>query len=194
MTNKQIWSWLNPLSWLNGIFSFLGWIFGPLLRALGYFPHPDTEGFENLSRENVDEAAKLAAEKEAAVDALQRQMSPAEVIWAYAKADAAGRAAMDLSTLRIEEQDWLLRLSDEDLAKLSMSTMSGCARSLEERRVLPIYAKRSAEKETPEIIAIPSEDDIEKMKRDIISARFRELHLAPGIANPYPKFLPTALH
>lgn len=185
---------LNPFYLLDRAFGFLGWLLGPLLRAFGYFPPPATEGFEDIRRADVDDAAKWAADKEAAVNELTKRMSPAEVVRAYACADTAGRATMDLSALRFEEQDWLLRLSDDELTLLGMSTASGCARSLEARKVLPIYAKQSAEKETPEIIAIPSEDDIEKMKRDFINARFRELHLAPGIANPNPKFLPTALH
>lgn len=185
---------LNPLYWLNGAVSFLGWIFGSILHCFGMRPPPGTDGFENIQRADVEAAARLATEQEVAVDELQRQMSPAEVVRAYAKADATGRASIDLSALDLEGQDWLLRLSDEDLAKLSMSTVNGCARSLERRSVLPIYAKPPADTETNEIYAIPTQEEIEQAKWDFISARYRELFHAPGIPNPNPKFVPTTLH
>ncbi|MEZ0003174.1 hypothetical protein [Sinorhizobium fredii] len=191
---KSFWNWINPLYWLEAAFQALAIVFGPILRLFGLMPPPSTEGFENLSRADVDDAKRLATEQEAAVDELQRQMTPAEVVRAYAKADAAGRAAMDLSALDLESQDWLLRLSDEDLTKLSMSTTNGCARSLERRSVLPIYAKPPADTETAEIYAIPTQEEIEQAKWDFISARYRELFHAPGIPNPNPKFVPTTLH
>lgn len=182
---------LNPLYWLNGAVSFLGWIFGSILRFFGMMPAPSTQGFENIQTADVDDAAKLAAEQEAAVHELVKQMSPAEVVRAYARADAAGRAEMDLSALRYDEQDWLLGLSDEDLDKLSMSTTNGCARSLERKEVLPIYTKAASETETPEVYEIPSEEEIEEMKREFVSARFRELFYAPGVPNTNPRFSET---
>lgn len=191
---KSMWNWLNPLTWLDGFFRLLGAVFGPLLRLFGLMPPPSTEGFENIDRVDVHDAERLAVEQEAAVDALHKKMSPAEVLRAYARADAAGRAAMDLATLGIDGQCWLLGLSDEELDKLSMSTTSGCARSLEERKVLPIYAKPPAEMEAPEILRTPSDEDIEQMKRDFITARFWELFPASGIANPRPSFRADTLH
>ncbi|AVA22002.1 hypothetical protein [Rhizobium sp. NXC24] len=188
---KSMWSLLNPLEWLNAAIGLLAVVFGPLLRWLGMLTPPRAEGFENIQKEDVDDAKKLAEEQEAAVDAITREMSPAEVVRAYASADAAGRATMDLSALDMEEQDWLLRLSDEDLDKLGMSTPSGCARSLEAKEVLPSYPKAAPEMETPEIYAIPSDEENEEAKREFISARFRELFLVPGIPNPNPKFVST---
>jgi hypothetical protein len=158
--------------------------------AFGYFPAPDTEGFQNLSRADVDDAQRLAKEKEAAVDALQKEMSPAEIVRAYAHSDAAGRATMDLSALAFDQQDWLLKLSDNELTLLGMSMVSGFARSLEERKVLPIY-KPKAEMETAEILVIPTEEDIEQEKRDFITARSQELIYAPGIPNPNRVFPAT---
>lgn len=194
-TKKSPWSWLNPLTWIDVAFSFIAWVFGPILRALGYFPHPDTEGFENIERGDVEDEARLASEQQAAVDELQKQMSPADVLRAYARSDATGRANMDLSALNFDQQHWLLSLSDTDLALLGMSTTSGCARSLEQREVLPLYAKPQPETETPEIIAIPSvDDDGEQMKRDFVAARFRELFYAPGVPNPAPRFSADTLH
>lgn len=190
---KSAWSLLNPMTWLDGFFAFLGAIFGPILRAFGMLPPPDTESFDDLSSGDVADAAKLAAEQEAAVEELQKEKSPAEIVRAYARADASERVTLDLSALNYDQQDWLLSLSDTELALLGMSTTSGCARSLERKEVLPIYAKQPAT-ETAEILVIPAEHDIEEMKRDFISARFRELWHAPEVPNPNPRFIPETLH
>lgn len=195
---KSLWSVLNPLEWINAALQILTAISAPLLRWLGMLAPPSTEGFQNTPVADVEDAAKLAEEQEAAAEALIRKMSPAEVVRAYARADAAGRATMDLQALGMDEQDWLMRLSDEDLAKLSMLTTNGCARSLEAKKVLPLYRKPPAEAETPEIYQIPSAEDEEEWKRQQVAAQFRqaqrELWLAPGIPNPKPKHTPATLH
>lgn len=195
---KSAWSVLNPIEWISAAFALLAAVFAPLLRWLGMLNPPSTTGFENLTTTDVDDAKQLAEEQEAAVDAITREMSPADVVRAYAKADVAGRATMDLSVLDFSQQDWLLRLSDEDLDKLGMSTTGACGRSLEQRKALPSYAKVKPEMETSEIYTIPTEEDIEEIKRQQIAALFRqvqrELWLAPGVPNPKPKHTRAALH
>lgn len=195
---KSIWALLNPLEWLNAAFQLLAAVFGPLLRWLGMLSPPSTEGFENLTKADVEDAKKLAEETEAAVDAITQKMSPAEVVRAYAKADVTGRASMDLSALDLDQQDWLLKLSEEDLSKLGMSTTSACARSLEAKEVRPAYPKATAEIEKAEIYAIPTEEDVEEAKRQQIAALFRqvqrELFHAPGVPNLHPKHVPATLH
>lgn len=125
-------------------------------------------------------------------------MSPSEVVRAYARANAAGRAEMDLSALDDAQQDWLMRLSEEDLDKLGMSTTSACSRSLEAKAVLPTYAKAKPETKTPEIYQIPTFEDEEEWKREQIAALYRqvqrELWLGPGVPNLNPKHTPTTLH
>jgi hypothetical protein len=100
---------------------------------------------------------------------------------------------MDLSVLDFDQQHWLLNLSDDELTLLSMSTTHGCARSLERKEVLPIY-KPHPEAETAEILVISTEEDIEREKRDLITARFNELFFATGVPNPKPRFSRDALH
>lgn len=184
---KSWWSIMDPLEWLNAALQLLAAVFGPLLRWLGMLTPPSTSGFENIQRADVDDAKKLATEQEAAVDAIARTMSPAEVVRAYARADATGRTEMDLQMLDVAQQDWLMRLSDEDLSKLRMSTTSACARSLQAKAVLPTYAKAKPETETAEIYTIPTAEDIEEAKRQEVAALFRqvqrELWLAPGVPN-----------
>ena len=195
---KSMCSLLNAPEWIQAAFALLAAVFGPLLRWLGMLTPPSTEGFENIRKEDVEDAKKLAQEQEAVVDAIAQQMSPADVVRAYARADAAGRVEMDLSVLDLAQQDWLMRLSDEDLSKLGMSTTGACARSLEALEVRPAYPKPSAETETAEIYQIPTEDDVEEAKRQQIAALFRqvqrELFHAPGIPNLHPKHTPATLH
>jgi nucleotide-binding universal stress UspA family protein len=197
---KKSWmSLLNPLEWIQAAFSLLAAVFAPLLRWLGMLTPPRTDGFENIRKEDVEDAKQLAEQQEAAVDTLVREMSPGEVVRAYARADAAGRAEMDLRALDLAQQDWLLGLSKEDLDKLGMSTTSACARSLEAMEVWPAYPKPSADTETAEICTIPTEEEVEEAKRQQIAALYRqvqrELWLAPGVPNLNPKHTPvTTLH
>jgi len=181
---KSWWDLLNPLTWL-------GAIFGSLLRWLGLMPHPPTGGFENIQRGDVEDAARAARETEEAIDAIVKDMSPAEVVRAYAAASPEDRATMDLSALDAEGQDWLLSLSDDDLTLLAMSTTGGCARSLEARTMKPIYPKPTTETETAEILRIPTVEDEEEEKRAFVAARFRELFHAPGVPNMNPRYIPS---
>ncbi len=187
---KSIWQMLNPLEWILGAFRLFAWVMGPILRWLWMMPPPRTDGFENLSKADVDEAAEQATRTEEAVDAILRDMSPAEVVSAYANASAEARLGMDLSVLDEDGQNWLLNLSDDNLTLLAMSTTAGCARSLEARAVKPIYPKPTPEMETVEILKIPTAEDIEEEKRQFLAARFKELFLAPGVANTNPRYIP----
>lgn len=195
---KSAWALLNPLEWIAGFFQMLAAVFAPLLRWMGMLTPPSTDGFENIRKEDVADEKKLAEQQEAAVDAIVREMSAAEIVRAYARADAAGRASMDLRVLDDGQIDWLLRLSEEDLDKLGMSTTGACARSLEALEVRPAYPKPSAETETAEIYTIPTVEDEEEWKRQQIAALFRqvqrELFHAPGVPNLQPKHTPTTLH
>lgn len=186
-----IWNWLNPFTWLAALFA-------PILRFLGLVPPLRTDGFENISKADVDEAAEAAKRSEEAIDAIMRDMSPAEVVKAYASASPEARPEMDLSALDFDAQAWLLGLSDDDLTLLAMSTTAGCARSLEAREMKPIFPKRTADMKTAEILKIPTAHDIEEQKRQAIAERFRnvrrELWLAPGVPNTNPRHIPRTLH
>lgn len=191
---KSAWAMLNPLEWFQAALQLLAAVFGPLLRWLGMLTPPRTDGFENLTKADVDDAKQLAEQQEAAVDTLVREMSPADVVRAYARADVAGRTEMDLQALDDAQKDWLLRLSEEDLAKLGMSTASACARSMQAGKVLPSYAKTRPEAEAPEILKTPSAEEIEEMNREFVAARFRELFHAPGVPNTNPRYTPATVH
>lgn len=195
---KSAWAILNPLEWILGAFKLFAWVMGPILRWLGMMPPPRTDGFENIQKRDVDEAAEQATRSEEAVDAIMRDMSPADVVKAYARADSDTRSSMDLSVLDLEGQDWLLSLSEEDLDLLGMSTTGACARSLEAREVKAAYPKPRPETEAPEILSVPSAEDTDEWKRQQIAERFRqvqqELWLSPGVPNPKPKHAAFTLH
>lgn len=181
---KSPWSLLNPFTWLAAIF-------GPILRFLGLMPPPRTDGFENLQKADVDEAAEDARRTEEAIDAMMNEKSAAQVVKDYANATPEDRALMDLSALDEAGQDWLQSLSADDLTLLSMSTTAGCARSLEARAMKPIYPRPAAETEKAEILKIPTLEDVEEEKRAFVAARYRELFHAPGIANTNPRYVPS---
>lgn len=191
---KSAWALLNPLEWINTAFAMLAWIMGPIMRWLGLVPPPRTDGFQNIQKSDVDEASEQAQRTEEAVDAIVRQMSPADVVKAYASASPEGRAEMDLNALDTDGVDWLLGLSEDDLTLLAMSTTAGCARSLEAREVKPKYSRPVNESETPETLTIPSVVDEDEWRKQQISARYRqvqrELGLSTGIPTLEPKHVP----
>ncbi len=184
-TKKKSWlALLNPFTWLAALFE-------PILRFLGLMPHPRTDGFDNIQPADVEDAAEQATRTEEAVDAIMQQMSPAEVVKAYASASPEDRALMDLSALDAEGEDWLHNLNENDLMLLSMSTTAGCARSLEAKAMKPIYPRPAAETEEADILTIPAPIDEEEEKRAFVAARFKELFLAPGVANTNPRYVPA---
>ncbi len=189
---KSWWSVLNPLTWIEAAVGVFAWLFGPILRFFGLLSPPRTDGFQNLSKADVDDAARDATEAEKAIDMILADRSPAEVVKAYAAADPATRETMDLSVLDPAAQDWLLTLTDDELTLLSMSTVGGCARSLEAKALKPIFARPTSERETPEILSIPSAGNEEERKREFVAARFRELFYAPGVANANPRYVPVS--
>lgn len=188
---KSLWNFLNPLAWMDAIF-------GSLLRFFGLMPRPRTDGFENISPADVEDAERVARETEEAIDDIMEQMSPAEVVHAYAAATPEDRALMDLSAIDDEGKDWLLGLSDDDLTLLATSNLRGCARSLEAREVKPAYPRCKPESEAPEVLKIPSAEDEDEIRRRYVAERFRqverELWLSSGVPNPKPQHATATLY
>ncbi|MCV3768892.1 hypothetical protein [Rhizobium sp. TRM95796] len=180
---KFAWDLFSPATWLEAAMGLLVAIFGTILRVFGHMPPPRTEGFKNTQISDVEYAERSAKQRQAAIDAAASTMSPAEVVRLYARADATGRATMDLSILNVAQQDWLLQLSDDDLVKLGMSSIRACARSLEAKSVKPAYTRPRPDAVPPAILKIPTCQETDETKRQVVATRFRELLLAPGAAN-----------
>ncbi len=176
---------LNPMWYLNGITSFLYDVFEPILRWLGLMkseppiPHDDTQVDDVLA------AAQEAAAHAEALEELVKEMAPAEVVRAYAKAAAEDRPGMDLSALTEQQQDWLLSRGDVDLIYLANETDGGLARSLEALQVFRWKHRRQQPEPAPILSAtVMSDND----KAEFIAARYRELRLLDGSPNPKPQY------
>ncbi|WP_455296561.1 hypothetical protein [Brucella pituitosa] len=78
------------------------------------------------------------------------------ILYRFAIARSAeARAAMDLSVLTQEQQDWLLLLSDADLERLAKVGLDGCTRAMSGKRCgiggLPaMHNEKSAETSQPQ--------------------------------------------
>ncbi|MBB4064071.1 hypothetical protein [Gellertiella hungarica] len=96
---------------------------------------PPQDHHDDLSKADVAAAEAEARSDAAAADLLSVLRAPESVVHEYAISPSDTRAAIDLSPLSPEEQDWLLGLSDGDLAMLGASSVEACRKSLDARKV-----------------------------------------------------------
>lgn len=176
---------LNPMWYLNGITSFLYDVFGPILRWLGLMKSQPPVAHDNTQIDDVFDATREAAAHAAALEELGEKTTPAEVVRAYAKANADDRPGMDLSALSEQQQDWLLSRSDVDLVFLANETSAGLERSLEALKVFQ-WKMRRPDSEPAPVLSTTSMSDEEKAL--FIRARVAELWLPDGSANPKPQY------
>ncbi len=144
---------------IMGFFAFLG-------QLLGFSAAPTpTPGYQNIQKSDVAAEAELAAQKEAAIDELQKDRSLGEIVFEYAGASEDKRSTVDIGALSYEQQDWLLRLSDADLVMLKASGIRACAKSLDRMKVIPDFKKiRGDQKErAPQILEVPMSDTDRKL-------------------------------
>lgn len=175
--------YLNPLLWLSALGTVLHDVLGPLLRALGLMKSQAPVPHDNTQVDDVVAAARAAAEHEAAMEEFGKQMTPGEVVRAYATANADDRPGIDLSALTEQQQDWLLSRSDVDYVYLANETDAGLERSLVALQVFR-WKPRRREAEPAPICSTTIMTD--EQKAEFIRARFSELWLPDGSANPKP--------
>lgn len=178
MTKTQKWAWANPLTWMEAIATVLLSILSAISRLFGLSPAPSTEGFENIQSTDVENAAERAVAKETVQDEAISQMTPAEVLHAYATATEDARATMDFGNLVTADQDWILALSDVDLVLLGAGGIPACARALKQRCVSQGTQRlRKQERIAPQTVVIKeqNDDDHEENNRAYVRARFRDL-------------------
>ena len=192
---KQI-QWWNPFAWFGAILQ-------SILAFFGMVPPPRTDGHENLQVADVEGAEKDARKEQEAIDEIIADLTPGQIVHAYCTASEEARKTIDLSALTVEQQDWLMRLSDADLVMLGKSGEAACRRSVEAGKLMVNRAKlRPAEMETaPQVLKIPGADPIvEEMSEDerkdylqkFFAARHSELFLPSGAPNTDPKFTPRS--
>lgn len=192
--------WWNPFSWLDAILRTVGGILHGIFAFLGMISPPSTGGHENLHVADVEGAEKVAREAQAAIDVILADMTPAQIVHGYCTASEEARKTIDLTKLSVDQQDWLLRLSDADLAMLGGSGEAACGRSVEAcKLILNRQRLRPLEMvSAPQVLKIPGEPIVEEMTedekrerlREFIADRHSELFLASGAVNPEPKFTP----
>lgn len=197
MFKDRTFQWWNPFAWADAVLQVLGAILHKIFAFFGMLSPPRTDGHENIQVADVEAAEKEAREALAAVDEIEAEMSPAQVVHAYCSATEDSRKTMDLSKLSVEQQDWLMRLSDAELVMLGVSGEAACGWSVEARKLIVSRSKlRPAELETaPGILAIPepmAEDEKREALMEFLKDRHGELYLASGAANPDPKFVPRS--
>ncbi|MGV2052832.1 hypothetical protein ACQZ48_22410 [Agrobacterium sp. 22-209-1] len=195
--------WWNPLSWLGSILNSIGAFLHLLGVSFGLIPPPPTDGHENIQTTDVVTAEQDARRQQEATDDINANMTPAQVVHAYCTASEESRKTVNLAPLSMEQQDWLMRLSDADLVMLGESGETACRRSVEARKLLVNRAKlRPADVETaPKILKIPgaapivdemSEDEKREYHREFFADRHAELFLSSGAPNTNPKFTPPS--
>lgn len=202
MFNKQF-QWWKPLAWIDAILQTIGGILHRIFAFLGMMSPPSSGGHQNLQVRDVEVAEKVAREAQEAIDVIVADMSPAQVVHAYCTASEDARKAIDLTKLSVDQQDWLLRLSDADLAMLGRSGEAACGRSVEARKLM-LNRQRLRPAETdaaPQVLKISgaepianemSEDERREYLRDFFADRHSELFLPSGLPNTDPKFTPRS--
>ncbi|WP_428427337.1 hypothetical protein [Pararhizobium sp.] len=174
--------WWNPVSWmqfaLEAIWSVLSGIWTAILGIFGIHPTAPRGAHENIKLGDVDDAAAAEADKQALADLMNAEMTPADVVLAYASAGLMDRPTVDLGKLTPEQQDWLVSLSDGDLALLSASGHPSCEMSLRALKAIPYLTKLRAES-APEAAPEPI---VLQTKENLIRERYievvRGLHLS----------------
>ncbi len=197
---KQL-QWWNPFSWIEAILQTVGAVLRDIFALFGMMSSPPTSGHENIQMDDVSAAEKDARKEQEAIDEIFADMTPAQIVHAYCTTSEDARKTIDLSPLTVEQQDWLMRLSDADLVMLGKSGEAACKRSVEAGKLLVNRAKlRQAQSEAAQrILRIPgaepiveqmSEDDKREYLREFIADRHAELYLRSGAPNMDPKFTP----
>jgi len=193
MSGDNKFQWWNPLGWVDMMLQMVGAVLRSILQLFGMLAPPRTDGHQNIQVTDVEVEKKTAEEQQAAIDHLQNEMTPAQIVRAYCRATEDERRLMNLEKLSVEQQDWLMRLSDAQLVMLGESGEAACGRSVEARQVKVTKAKlRAPEVEVvPVVLPIPQNMAMtEEQKEEIIRDRFNELRYSLSAANSNPKFTP----
>lgn len=199
MSGDNKFQWWHPLGWADLILQTLGAVFRSILEFFGMLSPPPTGRHENIQIADVEAEEKIAREQQVAIDHLQSEMTPAQIVHAYCRAIEDERRLMDLSRLSVEQQDWLMRLSDAQLVMLGESGEAACGRSVEALKIMVSKSKlRAPEIKTAGVLLIPKDMPMtDDQKREAIEDRIDELF--PGLRIPHmnPKCRPagsSALH
>lgn len=200
MKKDTTFPWWNPLGWVDMILQVIGAVFRTILEFFGMLTPPPTDQHENIQLADVDDEKKTAEEQQAAIDHLDREMTPAQIIHAYCRATEDERRLMNLEKLSVKQQDWLMRLSDAQLVMLGESGEGACGRSVEALKLMVSRSKLRPPEIEAAPLALPIPKDIpmtEEQRQQFVEERFDELFPGFRAAHMNPKCRPTsstALH
>lgn len=186
--------WWNPFHWIELVLQVVGAIFRQILEFFGMLAPPQTDQHQNIQLADVEDEKKTAEEQQAAIDHLHREMTPAQLVLAYCRATEDDRRMMNLEKLSVEQQDWLMRLSDRELVLLGASGEPACGRSVEAMKIMVSRSKLKAPELETERMVMPIPKDrpmTEEQKQQFVEDRFDELF--PGLrkAQANPKCRPA---
>ena len=179
------WLCSNILHW---VFSFIGELFRGILSIFGIHPQPPNERHEDIQPEDITQAYEEAAAARSVTEDLQPSLDARlDAVYAYARAAAEDRGAIDLSALAEDEQTWLMAVSDGDLKRMAAAGRLGCITALVHKSVAQMTVKAHTKKAViaPEPIApaVP--------KVDLLRDAYRSRRVG---GHPHPSFKPAGLH
>lgn len=170
-----------------------------ILTFLGFMkPRAPQDHHDDLGQADVAAAEAEARSDAAAAELLSILRAPEAVVHEYAVSPSDSRAAIDLSPLSADEQDWLLGLSDGDLAMLAASSVDACKRSLSEMRVV-VNVRRLRERQeadtknpAPAVLRIPDLESEDRWQHiaDVIREKHPQLF---GVGDSGPALKPRRL-
>lgn len=152
-----------------------------IMSLFGFSPRAPKQQHDNLGREDIAAAEAEARSDAAAAELVSKIRAPEGVVHEYAVSPSDSRSSIDLSPLSPEEQDWLLGLSDGELAMLAASSEETCRQSLSARKVavnVRRLRERTEDKPNPvsAVLRIPAqEDDRWQHISDIVRGQYPSL-------------------
>lgn len=179
------WLCSNILQW---VFSFIGQLFRGILSIFGIHPQPPNERHEDIQPEDITQAYEEAAAARSVTEDLQPSLDARlDAVYAYARAAAEDRGAIDLSALAEDEQTWLMAVSDGDLKRMAAAGRLGCITALVHKSVAQMTVKARTEK------AVIEQEPIATVvpKLDLLRDAYRSRRVG---GHPHPSFKPAGLY
>ncbi|PRA85923.1 hypothetical protein CQ054_10670 [Ochrobactrum sp. MYb29] len=113
-------------------------VLNAILRLCGMQMSVSRRELPTVSKRPSDIIAEIQSQISSTGAGDQKLLKPTtdagHILYRFARMRPEERAAMDLSGLTAEQQDWLLLLSDADLDRLTEIDLDGCTRAMSGKR------------------------------------------------------------
>lgn len=114
---KDWMKWLNPLYWLETVWTFFASVIGSILQFFGFDQQPPLQ-HDDIQPDDVDRAYDEATAAEAIEDFSPEMDRRTQGFLSYIKASPEERATFDLSVFEQDMQDFVLGLTEDDVQEL----------------------------------------------------------------------------